>query len=124
MTVRFSCPQCGKSLKASADHAGRTAVCSRCGTKVAIPAAEPAVVGQGPGHAADDGEPILALPPAKGHEDLIDMTAMVDIVFFLLIFFLVTTLQAALAVMNLPTPQAATGTAAAKSSIADYDIQV
>jgi biopolymer transport protein ExbD len=36
---------------------------------------------------------------------LIDMTAMVDIVFFLLIFFLVTSLQSLEAVMNLPTPQ-------------------
>ncbi len=46
------------------------------------------------------------LPKSRPHpEDLIDMTAMVDIVFFLLIFFLVTSLQALEAVMNLPTPQ-------------------
>ncbi len=40
------------------------------------------------------------------HKDLIDMTAMVDIVFFLLIFFLVTSMQAIQAVIGLPTPQA------------------
>ena len=40
------------------------------------------------------------------HKDLIDMTAMVDIVFFLLIFFLVTSMQSIEAVINLPSPQA------------------
>lgn len=44
----------------------------------------------------------------KPHEDLIDMTPMVDIVFFLLIFFLTTTLTAVTAVMNLPKPAKAT----------------
>ena len=39
------------------------------------------------------------------HKDLIDMTAMVDIVFFLLIFFLVTSMQSIEAVINLPAPQ-------------------
>lgn len=43
-------------------------------------------------------------PPAH-EEDLIDMTAMVDIVFFLLIFFLVTSFQAVQAVLNLPKPE-------------------
>jgi len=42
----------------------------------------------------------------KDHGNLIDMTAMVDIVFFLLIFFLVTSLQSLEAVIDLPTPEA------------------
>jgi hypothetical protein len=43
-------------------------------------------------------------PPSKNahDEDLIDMTAMVDIVFFILIFFLVTSLQALQSVLNMP----------------------
>jgi biopolymer transport protein ExbD len=58
-----------------------------------------------------------ALIPHKegSHEDLIDMTPMVDIVFFLLIFFLTTSLQALQAVMDLPTPQTATDSAASRS---------
>lgn len=44
--------------------------------------------------------------PAEHEEDLIDMTAMVDIVFFLLIFFLTTSFQAVQAVLNLPKPEA------------------
>lgn len=61
--------------------------------------------------------PITRKPP----EDLIDMTAMVDIVFFLLIFFLVTSLQALEAVMNLPTPQASEGGVSAGKSIAEIE---
>jgi len=129
MSVRFQCPQCGKSLKAREEDAGRTTACSRCGTRIAIPGSAVAAPAAEAADAAssatvfspDEDEPILALPTAKGPEDLIDMTAMVDIVFFLLIFFLVTSLQAVLAVINLPTPQAASGTASANRTVADYE---
>jgi len=125
MSVRFQCPQCGKSLKAREEDAGRATACSRCGTRITIPGAAPADEPDAASAATvfspDEDEPILALPGAKRSEDLIDMTAMVDIVFFLLIFFLVTSLQAVLAVINLPTPQATTGTASANRSLADYE---
>jgi biopolymer transport protein ExbD len=66
-------------------------------------------------------EPPL-LPPNRPHpEDLIDMTAMVDIVFFLLIFFLVTSLQALESVMDMPTPQAAEGSVSTGKSVADLE---
>jgi biopolymer transport protein ExbD len=63
----------------------------------------------------------LLLPPRSHPEDLIDMTAMVDIVFFLLIFFLVTSLQALEAVMNMPTPQQTAETGSKVRSVADYE---
>jgi len=66
-------------------------------------------------------KPPIVLPHRKHPEDLIDMTAMVDIVFFLLIFFLVTSLQALEAVMDLPTPQSAEGGAASAKSVADLE---
>ena len=66
-------------------------------------------------------EPPLLLPHRPHPEDLIDMTAMVDIVFFLLIFFLVTSLQALEAVMNLPTPQSAESGVSTSKSIADLE---
>ena len=49
------------------------------------------------------------MPSTGKHEDLIDMTAMVDIVFFLLIFFLVTSMQSLESVINLPAPQTPSG---------------
>ena len=35
--VRFECPDCGKRLKASASHRGRTLNCPRCGQPVIVP---------------------------------------------------------------------------------------
>lgn len=49
------------------------------------------------------------------------MTAMVDIVFFLLIFFLVTSLQSLEAVMNLPTPQSGEPGIATGKSVAELE---
>jgi biopolymer transport protein ExbD len=66
-------------------------------------------------------EPPLVLPPQAHPEDLIDMTAMVDIVFFLLIFFMVTSLQSIEAVMNMPTPQSAEGGVSTSRSVADLE---
>ncbi|MCA9089839.1 MAG: response regulator [Planctomycetaceae bacterium] len=35
--VRFSCPACGKHLKVSASHRGRTLNCPKCGQPVSVP---------------------------------------------------------------------------------------
>lgn len=62
----------------------------------------------------------ILLLPARAHaEDLIDMTAMVDIVFFLLIFFLVTSIQSLESVMDMPTPQASEGGVSTGRSMAE-----
>jgi biopolymer transport protein ExbD len=115
--IRFNCTACGKSLKAPAALAGRASKCTRCGTRLVVPgdavprdADEPAT------------EHALLLTSNKfGHaEDLIDMTAMVDIVFFLLIFFLVTSIQSLQSVINLPSPQASAGSTSATTAPNDY----
>jgi biopolymer transport protein ExbD len=75
------------------------------------PPEPPNIAGEGP-----------LLPPHRSHpEDLIDMTAMVDIVFFLLIFFLVTSIQSLESVMNMPTPQASEGGVSTGRSVADLE---
>jgi biopolymer transport protein ExbD len=71
-------------------------------------------------HSIYDDAPLLPKRPPHP-EDLIDMTAMVDIVFFLLIFFLVTSLQALESVMDMPTPQAAEGSVSTGKSVADLE---
>lgn len=121
MTISFRCPNCGKRLKAGAQRAGRTAMCPKCGNSVKIPAESD--------EAADDGAPeepashdhgmLLLRPSAKPHEDLIDMTAMVDIVFFLLIFFMTTSMQAVESVIGLPTPKAESSSAVSVSDLAN-----
>jgi biopolymer transport protein ExbD/DNA-directed RNA polymerase subunit RPC12/RpoP len=74
-----------------------------------------------PARAASGSETPFLPPLRSPPEDLIDMTAMVDIVFFLLIFFLVTSLQALEAVMNMPTPQQTTETGGKVRSVAEFE---
>lgn len=102
MSIRFACPRCGKQLAAPESLAGRERPCPHCRATVAIPETAPAP--QPPAKAPPKEIPLVrqVKPPAG---DLIDMTAMVDIVFFLLIFFLVTSIQSLEAVINLPAPQ-------------------
>lgn len=116
--IRFNCPSCGKSLKAPATLAGRQSKCSRCGARLTVP-----------GEAATPGDmdvpvtehALLLLPNKFGHTgDLIDMTAMVDIVFFLLIFFLVTSIQSLQSVINLPSPKSSAGSTSATTMPNDY----
>jgi biopolymer transport protein ExbD len=54
-------------------------------------------------------------------EDLIDMTAMVDIVFFLLIFFLVTSMHALDSTIPMPPPDPREGAASAPSSLSTFE---
>ena len=107
--IAFACPYCGKKLGASETSAGREKTCPNCRARIVVPTRELAAAkatsgAMKPREAAD--HPLLLMGRRPEHKDLIDMTAMVDIVFFLLIFFLVTSLQSIEAVINLPVPQA------------------
>ena len=63
------------------------------------------------------------VPPFKklDVEELIDMTAMVDIVFFLLIFFLVTSMHALDSTIPMPAPDPKKGAASEPRSVAAID---
>jgi phage FluMu protein Com len=108
MKITFACPYCGKKLAASETSVGKEKTCPNCRAKFTVPSAEAAtekgVVRESKPRAAAD-HPLLLMGRRPEHKDLIDMTAMVDIVFFLLIFFLVTSLQSIEAVIGLPAPQ-------------------
>jgi biopolymer transport protein ExbD len=131
--IRFTCTTCGKRLKADDSHAGRTIACPKCRAPIKVTSAVEALLGPAdpaPPVAAATAPPqgtppasehaVLLVPPRqKKHEDLIDMTAMVDIVFFLLLFFMITSLQPIAAVIGLPTPQAQASSAVSVSEIAN-----
>jgi biopolymer transport protein ExbD len=113
MSIRFVCPQCGKQIAAPASSAGKRKTCSNCRALIDIPAttkvARPDSTQTGEEETQAD-HPLLLFPKRRDdHGNLIDMTAMVDIVFFLLIFFLVTSMASLEAVINLPTPQSTEG---------------
>ena len=107
--IAFACPYCGKKLSASETSAGREKTCPNCRARVVVPtaevAAQKAAAGGGTKPRKNADHPVLMMGRRPKHEDLIDMTAMVDIVFFLLIFFLVTSMQSIEAVINMPAPQ-------------------
>ena len=121
MSIRFSCPQCGKQLQVPESIAGQERKCPECKSPITIPVMSQASAP-------------LPKPKPKKHppatldgmkskatfsDDLIDMTAMVDIVFFLLIFFMVTSIAAVQSVINLPQPQAQS--ANATSAAAEHE---
>jgi biopolymer transport protein ExbD len=104
VAIEFPCPHCRKTLKAPESLAGRQGGCRYCRARVTVPvpAATPSPEPETqPAHAG----PIAATNrPSPKYEDLVDMTAMVDIVFFLLIFFMVTSMQAVSSSISLPPP--------------------
>jgi len=54
-------------------------------------------------------------------EDLVDMTAMVDIVFFLLIFFMVTSMQGVFSSIDVPAPDPQKTAARGQKSANDFE---
>jgi biopolymer transport protein ExbD len=138
--IRFHCHHCQKMLSVPDESVGRRGKCPGCGSEIVVPKAEPALppapVAIGPAKAKEKPKPkvpkkqppsFTSLMGAKkelDNEEWIDMTAMVDIVFFLLIFFLVTSMASRQAAIQLPTPENRkdnTSTATSAKSVADFE---
>jgi biopolymer transport protein ExbD len=54
-------------------------------------------------------------------EDLVDMTAMVDIVFFVLIFFMVTSMEGVYSSIDMPSPDPQKMASSGKKSVSDFE---
>jgi biopolymer transport protein ExbD len=54
-------------------------------------------------------------------EDLVDMTAMVDIVFFVLIFFMSTSMQGVFSAIKMPTPNSQSSTSHGRRTLKDFE---
>jgi biopolymer transport protein ExbD len=129
MSIRFKCKLCGKKLSAKPQLSGRKLKCPYCRAEVTVPAEDdPALIDAGTAASTSSAHeddpptdsPLLLFRPKEKHEDLIDMTAMVDIVFFLLIFFMVTSMAPLEAVIDLPTPEAPETAANSVQTVPDY----
>jgi biopolymer transport protein ExbD/DNA-directed RNA polymerase subunit RPC12/RpoP len=120
--IRFECTNCGKKFKSPEELAGRSVSCSACGTKLTIPSPAPAP--QSAENTTEEEEHsafTFDLPKRPVFEDLVDMTAMVDIVFFLLIFFMVTSMQGLYSAISIPAPNVEAATSQVKKTIADAE---
>ena len=130
MTIRFACPKCGKQYRVPESSGGRAAACAGCGAKLTVP--QP--LRQPAAETPDTGESDEAEAPEQSgyaplqytekklmSQDLVDMTAMVDIVFFLLIFFLVTSMGGVASTISMPPPNPQKPGAQARRAVADYE---
>jgi biopolymer transport protein ExbD len=108
MTLRFVCPQCGKRLKTTEELAGRQINCPRCGTRVEVPQLEDRAESDSPAPAdravVAEAEDALVFSSGRRIDDEMDMTPMIDCVFLLLIFFLVTSTFALQKSLLMPQP--------------------
>jgi biopolymer transport protein ExbD len=121
MSIHFQCPQCGHKLKANETHAGKRVQCSHCAAVLTVPSvAGPATTKPPPrlselsgrikqqrtAELPPDEPPLVLRRPADRSNDEIDMTPMIDVVFQLLIFFMVTAAFGLQKSISLPTPDA------------------
>jgi biopolymer transport protein ExbD len=63
----------------------------------------------------------MSSPKRLAVEDLVDMTAMVDIVFFVLIFFMVTSMQGVYSSISMPTPDPQKVASQGRRSVSEFE---
>jgi biopolymer transport protein ExbD len=99
---------------------GRRGACRACGAKFTVPAPDAPLE-----EVVENGKSTVTAAFKKSHlenpEELVDMTAMVDIVFFLLIFFLVTSITSLQSAIRMPSAEARQSSAGKMETAADYE---
>lgn len=120
MAVHFRCSSCTQKLHIGDEYIGSLVACPTCRTKLRVPQEsepESELIDDAGLPAPKDDELEAGLLPESekiDFEELIDMTAMVDIVFFLLIFFLTTAMQTMHSALPMPQPNPQAGGSAAE----------
>ncbi len=91
MTIRFHCDRCQKRLKVADRFAGAAVKCPKCGHALVIPRPETSSQA-GDRYPGDDAAEVETISVRRGEreDESMDLTPMVDVVFQLLIFFMVT----------------------------------
>lgn len=119
MTIFFQCADCHRKLKASDDARGRRVRCHRCGSVQRVPehsTRRPSSQRPRHGGLAEAGataeEPVRFAPPTLGTGEEVDMTPMIDVVFQLLIFFMITAAFSLQKAIELPPPEVSDAAAA------------
>ena len=123
MSLAMTCPRCSRKWPLPEAQAKEEVVCPTCGLRIPPPLAPPPAPPPEPqGLGLSAASPLIG-GRSKKHEvhDLIDMTAMVDVVFFLLIFFLVTSMQELQASIEVPVPDPQQTAAKATPTIEQFE---
>lgn len=108
--ARLRCPQCGQSCRPPDGFTGLLVRCPNCRARIEVDSDVLAVRERAAKPVPTDDydreeESLSTKMPEINPEELIDMTAMVDIVFFLLIFFLVTSMSGIHSSTRMPPPE-------------------
>jgi len=90
VSIHFNCPECGNKLKAEPKFAGRRVKCTQCSATMLVPDADTPDQPAAPAPPVEEEPAIKFRRPGESASDDIDMTPMIDVVFQLLIFFMVT----------------------------------
>jgi len=103
VTIRFLCDKCQKRLKVADRFSGVAVKCPKCRHPLVIPEPKKRKLRQ---ETDDDSLPDRIMVRRKNAEpeELMDMTPMVDVVFLLLIFFMVTAAFALQKSIEVPPP--------------------
>lgn len=118
--MRLQCPKCGTELLVEDDDSGLVVTCTGCSSKLRAPVSH-SLADSDEEDSSDDGPLNLGGGDDGKYEDLVDMTAMVDIVFFLLIFFMITTASGFLSCIAMPPPKQDGAANTARRTAADLD---
>ncbi len=111
MPISFRCNQCRRTLAANDRYAGARIKCPGCGAAVVVPHPEQdptvrSLPGRRDRGGAEPGEePPVAFDEQPAVGDEVDMTPMIDCVFLLLIFFIVTASFALQKSIEVPPPE-------------------
>lgn len=112
MSLRFHCEHCRRVLTADDRFAGARLKCPGCGGTVIVPKAGETAAARSPAarrkRPLDDEasqEPPVTFGERPSEGDEVDMTPMIDCVFLLLIFFLVTASFALQKSIEIPPPE-------------------
>ena len=122
MLIEFECLSCGRPLAVPETAAGCRARCPLCRTTNSVPELVVEENDEDDHDEDDDHDEGIHKPPKKEYHDLVDMTAMVDIVFFLLIFFLMTSLYTLKPAIPMPRPEQAGAGSSTSSADGDSDV--
>ena len=120
--MRLQCPQCGTELHVDDDNSNDVVLCTGCRAKLRVPATHQALESDADDDDSDADAPLFSGDNDEGkYADLVDMTAMVDIVFFLLIFFMITTASGIISCINMPETKQEGAATASRRTAADLD---
>ncbi len=114
MKIRFACKNCGRRLAVDNRFAGRRFQCPKCGQAGVIPTPQQAATsaqatprsGKRPRPKAPvvEAGPAVEFAAVTTEDEGMDLTPMVDVVFLLLIFFMVTASYSMQKSLEMPPP--------------------